>query len=255
MYENLLSKLKNAAKPRKQSMALENGFKTPEEFKTYLQTQIDNNVPSEGSVVDAKPTIHIIDIIDCSGSMQGGKHTEALIGINEGIKNLKKDTNAIFTYTICDFGSKHDIKISNFKTALPDKEVKFEVRGCTALYRAICQVFDKFSGTKEKVLMNIYTDGGDNESSMSEQTQAAKLIKELGEDNFTVTFIGTTTDTKHIQRVLNINESNTLSYDGSAEGLKKSLEFNSTSRSIYSAKVAAGEDVKTGFYKTIVDKK
>jgi len=251
MYENLLNKLKNAAKARKESMAIENGFRTAAEFKSYLESQI-YNVTKLNS--DIKPTIHVIDVIDCSTSMSEGKHKEALIGINEGIESLKQDTNANFTYTICDFGQKDDIQISSLKAELPKEKVDFKVRGCTALYHALCQVFDKFSGTEEKVLMNIYTDGEDNDSTGSERAQAAKLIKQLNEQNFTITFIGTKQDTAAVQRILNIDASNTLSYDGSAEGLKKSIQLNNVSRSTYSAKVAAGEDVRTGFYKTIVKK-
>ena len=251
MYENLLTKLKNAAKARKESMAIENGFKTAIEFRTYLETQIRNFSFTNPNV---KPTIHVIDIIDCSTSMTGPKHREALVGINEGIQSLRQDTNADFTYTICDFGSENDIKISSLKANLPVNNISFNVRGCTALYKSICKVFDEFDGTEEKVLMNIYTDGGDNESTTEERIRAANLIKELNNKNFTITFIGTTQDTDEVQRLLNIDVSNTLSYDGSAEGLKKSLKLNSFSRSTYSAKVAAGEDVRTGFYKTIVNK-
>jgi len=257
MYENLLTKLKNAAKARKESMAIENGFSTVAEFKSYLETQIKNlTVSSESKELKTKvkPTIHVIDIIDCSTSMSGSKHKEALIGINEGIKSLKQDTNANFTYTICNFGDRKDIQIIGLKSQLPANEISFKVRGCTALYKSICEVFKEFAGTREKVLMNIYTDGEDNDSTEEERTEAAQLIKKLNKKNFTITFIGTRHDTAAVQRLLNIDASNTLSYDGTGEGLKKSLQVNNISRSTYSAKVAAGEDVRTGFYKTIVNK-
>lgn len=263
LFQDLLASLKRSNKERKLKLAEKAGFKTIEEYKMYLEGQIAGK--PEKTVVKkttkkketVKPTIHIVDIIDCSGSMSGSKIRNAIRGINNGIQELKKDDKVNYTYTLCNFSGAHDIDFKYLNTSLDEVDpVYFHDRGMTALYDAIGITLDKVKNEVlkgEKVLVNIYTDGGENGSYSYNSTKVSEMIEALKE-NFTVTFIGTDADVDNVISRLKIDESNTLKYDGSADGLAKGMQVNSVARSFYSASVAKGEDVSIGFYKNVIKK-
>lgn len=263
-FQDLLASFKRSNKERKLKLANKAGFPTIEKYKEYLE----NRVVAETTVIPVKkgvktprvkkttdkPTIHIVDIIDCSTSMSGEKIVNANKGINNGIVKLKESKEQVnYTYTICDFGSRNDIKFKHIGSSLLTvNEFSFPCRGCTALYDAIKYTFDNlksFVNKNDKVLINIYTDGDDNES-YTRPSDIAKLIKEH-KDTYTVTFIGTEKDVKYVINNMNIDKSNTLSYDGSGKGLAATLDATSIARSSYSKSVASGQDVSKGFYKNI----
>lgn len=262
-YIKLLKDLKKSNKERKLKLALKAGFATVESYLDYLDKQVLSggklNTPTKAKVVaktsKVKPTIHIVDIIDCSGSMSGEKIRSAVLGINNGIENLRKDTKANYKYTLCDFSDSRDINFKYSNSDLIDvKSINFGDRGMTALYDAIGITLNKvnqFKDSKDKVLVNIYTDGGENGSISYSESSINQLINELKSKGFTVTFIGTERDTMNVISKLGIDKSNTLSYDGSAQGLKMSMEKTVTARAMYSTAVADGQDVSKGFYKNI----
>lgn len=255
---------KKSNKERKLKLAIKAGFETIEAYLDYLDKQVLSGGKSNTSTKKAKvgtkvpkvkPTIHVVDIIDCSGSMRGEKIRSAVSGINNGVENLRKDTKANYKYTLCDFSNNRDI---NFKYSNSDlinvESINFEDRNLTALYDAIGITLNKvnhFKDSKDKVLVNIYTDGGENDSISYTEVSVNHLINELKSEGFTVTFIGTEIDTMNVINKLGIDESNTLSYDGSAQGLKMSMEKTITARALYFAGVADGVDVSEGFYKNI----
>ena len=78
-----------------------------------------------------------------------------------------------------------------------------------------------------------------------------RLIKSV-EDYITITWVGQDNDIENLVKALQIDESNTRKYDGSSEGLTKSLAVTRSARQTYTSKVKAGEDVTTGFYKDII---
>ena len=265
--QEILSSLMKSNKERRTKLAIKAGYKTSEDYITYLKKMIATPVvvttkkaskKKESKVKEVvKPTIHIIDIIDCSGSMAGNKITNAIKGINNGILELKKDTSINYTYTICDFSYSHDINFMYVRKPLSSvTNITFRDRGQTALYDAIGKTLkdanDNIPST-EKVLVNIYTDGGENGSKKFTDKNISTLIEAL-KKNFTVTFIGTDYDVKSVIQRLNIDKSNTLAYDGSAKGLAETMTMNDIARSSYSASVKEGKDVSKGFYKNIVKK-
>jgi len=211
-------------------------------------------VETKKSSSSKRITIHVVDVLDASGSMSGGKFVSAIKGINMGIKQMKEDIIPVdYTYTLCDFSD--DIIFRNIKTPIKIVEsVKGETRGSTALFDAIGMSIDHIkSGLKsdEKVLVNVYTDGQENSSRHYKGAQIASAIKELSTQGWTFTFIGTDVDVKYAQSILHFHESNTLVHDNTAQGMEKSFTANNLSRSAYSSKVSKGEDVSIGFYKDI----
>jgi hypothetical protein len=176
------------------------------------------------------------------------------MGINRGIKELKEDKNNVtYTYTLCDFSD--DIRFLHTTDPLTVvTEYRGVTRGSTALYDAIGDSIAKVSPVKKDadvVLVNIYTDGQENSSRRYNAQKIATLIEELGSLGWTFTFIGTVEDVKYAQRNLKFHDSNTLIHDNTERGMESAFMTNSVSRSSYSSKVAAGEDVSKGFYKDI----
>lgn len=261
LYEKLLKTFKGARKERKEIIAKEAGYEDHNSYKRFLETTIEGYKSLEISEEKVKeiPTIHIVDILDCSTSMRGGKISNALNGINSEIKRLKVDNKINYTYTLCDFGSYIDIRTDFLLLDLVNVgNINREVRGCTALYDAIGVTCNKIRETineTDKVLVNIYTDGEENDSKRYTQKSISSLIEKLQSENFTITFIGTHQDVKEVIRKINIHESNTLGYDGTAIGLNETMIATSSARSSYSAKVLKGEDVSKDFYKEIIEKK
>lgn len=200
------------------------------------------------------PVIHIVDVLDRSGSMSGGKIKAAASGINTGVKQLIKDTASVkYTYTLCDFSDDVIFKHKAVDLSIVES-IGVSTRNSTALYDAIgksIEVIKSSMGATDKVLMNIYTDGQENSSKFFRAGTIASLIKELSEVGWTFTFIGTDADVRYAQKNLHFDDSNTLVHDNTAAGMAAAFTTNSVSRSAYSSKVERGIDVSKGFYKDI----
>ena len=268
LFEKLLNDYKRSNKDRKEKLANKSGFSTGEQYESYLKAMINSSytIVSEvpvglGKASEAKkeiPTIHIVDIIDCSASMMGSKINSAIEGINKGIKDLQSKNDAKYLYTLCDFSSYGDIKYLHSATPINivDK-IEFKTRSATALYQASCKTIDLMdkiiANSGNKVLVNIYTDGEDN-NSREFTNEAPQKIKAAQENGYTITFIGTDRDVERMINTMHIDRSNTLAYDGTSQGLYKSMSLNSMARSTFSSAVAEGKDVSKGFYKEVIKK-
>lgn len=262
-----LIKFKKMNKEARLKKALKLGYNNSEEYIAFLEGDnskgpqvkptLKENAKKKASTTKpkGKPTIHIVDIVDCSTSMSGTKIHNAVKAVNEGVVRLKEDTIANYKYTLCTFSYYNSVNI--LPLAVPVSEITritFAASGSTALYDAIGKTLQKIGtikGKDEKVLVNIYTDGGENDSRNFTGPKVAELIEKYKEEGFTVTFIGTPQDTKNVISRLKIDKSNTLSYDGTAQGLEKSMNMTLVSRGVYAESVAAGEDVSRGFYKKL----
>jgi Mg-chelatase subunit ChlD len=209
-----------------------------------------NVISSNGKI----PLIHVADVLDSSGSMQGEKYKAAKKGISLGIQSLKESTEQVeYTYTLCDF-SDDIIFRQTMAPLITVTEFKLETRGSTALYDAIgdtVAVIKNRLVEGDKVLVNVYTDGQENSSRRYRKEQIAELIETLSSQGWTFTFIGTVGDVAYAQNNLKFHASNTLTHDNSGQGMEKAFTANNVARASYSAKVYKGEDVSTGFYKDI----
>lgn len=280
--EETLKEFKQLNKVAREKRAVKMGFANAAAYLSHLEVQasakkstITNYPKKPKSVAKVAPKkespkkvkatppagvetlIHVADVLDASGSMNGPKFNNALYGINKGVQGLREDTSgAIYTYTLCDFSN--DIRFPAVKEQLGAiGTIVGETRGSTALYDAIGQTIRKVQdgiAPGAKVLVNIYTDGQENASREFKEREIAAMIKVLSGQGWTFTFIGTDHDVSYVTRNLHIDKSNTLVYDGSAQGLEKSFNATLTARSSYAQKAVAGEDVSTGFYKDLSNK-
>ena len=267
LFESLLQDLTKANKARKLKLAQKAGFQTAEDYRDHLKdliaggTGLQPNLQPQPDTVAAptptvKPTIHVVDIIDCSASMSGSKIKNAVKGINAGVKKLKSENDINYTYTICDFSCHNDINYKHVLTKISQvQHINFTDRGNTALRDAIGKTLnlikEKVKDNTEKVLVNIYTDGEEIGSQVYSDGQIAALIETLRKENFTITFVGTNSDVNRVVKAYKLHESNTLKYDGSAKGLEVILDSTSIARSSFKSKVLRGEDVTMGFYKDV----
>lgn len=220
----------------------------------YISTEGDVHLEPSKEVSNDRTTIHVVDVLDASGSMAGAKYNAAVKGINLGVESLKADSADVkYTYTLCDFSN--DIILRHKTQDLKYVNTfKGTTRGATALYDAIgksIQLIKEVARPTDKVLVNVYTDGQENGSRLYSSLMISNLIEDLSKQGWTFTFIGTESDVKYAQRNLKFHDSNTLIYDNTGEGLEKAFITNTLSRQSYSAKVEKGEDVSTGFYKDI----
>lgn len=276
-FEDLLAKYKKSNKQRKEDVAIKAGYKNGDEYKAFLEASIKGDttklpaVPAKKAGVtktkkpvikEVKPstnkvTVHVVDIVDCSGSMSGSPIRNANEGVNKGVRNLKKDDTVDYTYSLCHFADRNDIRHPYIAEPLTNimAAIKFGTRGCTALYDAIIETVrrvESFVKDGDKVLVNIYTDGGDN-GSYHKPADVKAIIDEL-EGIFTFTFIGTKFDVDFVTQNLRIDASNSLVYDGSAQGLQRAMNTTLQARAAYVQNVSIGADVSKGFFKNIVKK-
>ena len=128
------------------------------------------------------------------------------------------------------------------------------MNGMTALYQTIGTTIDTLLNNKQKedkVVLKIFTDGEENASQglyKNHSTLKELITKVEKEDNFTVTFVGTEGDIKNIVQNININITNTLSHDNTADSVEHAFTTTCLSTGSYRKAVSEGEDVSKGFY-------
>jgi uncharacterized protein YegL len=250
--DELLKDLSKANKTRKEILANRAGFSTVEDYKKHLQGF------SEPKSEAVKPKIHIVNILDVSSSMSGGKFEKAFSGIVNEVKEFQTDTNTDYTATFVSFSYEDQIKRHYFNT--PISQVKTPIlhaEGMTALNRAVGETLEGLlllDNKDVKTIVSIFTDGGENASRGSKyasKDSVAEVIKEAEKAGITITFIGTEYDTKTVIQDFGIKFSNTLVHDNTADSIAKSFKTKLGATIAYSANVSRGasqEELLTGFY-------
>lgn len=227
--------------------------------------RIDNDIPKKeeskkpGKVVQtsvaSNVTVHDAHILDSSGSMSGGKYTEALRGIQNDIEASKQQRREFpdikSTMTVVEFSN----RIVDHMFMTPIENVGNFSSRCmndmTALHDAIGHTIEKIMKAKQpqdKVLLKIFTDGGENASRKYSTSSIKELIKKAEANGFTVTFVGTDADTRQVIKNLAIDQSNTLVHNNTSKGVEMAFSATVQARTSYMKSVSKGEDVTRGFY-------
>lgn len=249
--EQLIEDYKKSNKERREKLAKKAGFKTGADYLASLSQK-----PAKvEKVTKFNGTFYVIDILDATGSMDGGKYNNSKEGIINKIKEMaiRKDV----VYSLVEFIQANK-PFNNAVTKLAPSNVNTQMipfhgatGGNTPLYYAVWKVIgDLYPSVtkKDKVLINVYTDG-ENNSMFEYQQQAADLIRKVQKENFTVTFVATPNDLERIIRDINVERSNTFATSNTAEGFRGSHVANSVATMSYFASADAGQDVLKGFYK------
>ena len=230
-----------------------------------LTTTTEPQVAVVSTTNGVKPRIHNVFIVDASGSMSGGKYENAISGVNELLQSIAADTDTENNVMIVEFED------TNIKTRLdlgekvPAKYKGMGTGGMTPLNQAIGETLEyvekkrkKDYDVDDKVLVSIFTDGGENSSDgkFRDPKNLSKYIKELETKGFTITFIGTQQEVNYAIQALAMDATNTLVHTNTAASVKMSFDKTVSARVMYSKSVARGEDVKAQFYtKTMEDEK
>ena len=262
--------VKQCNKVAREKRAVKRGFKTSAEYLTALTNVVNGTVAPEkvtsskpakkkvASKVGVRPVIFVFDVLDRSGSMGSGNNSKIAIanqGINSGLIKLREEESKLgvdYKHLLVTFDG--TVELGEVVPVASAKPINIKSRGLTALNDAIVASIDRALTVKskdDKVLINVYTDGGENASGTSTERVKAR-IEACEKDGIVITFIGTTFDTATAIRIYSIHDSNTMSYDGTAKGMGQTMQSTNSARSAFSKKVVAGEDVSNGFYKKIV---
>lgn len=225
-----------------------------------LETNKEKLIPvvnSTTGIID-KPTIHIVHILDGSGSMSSymgkSKFDSARDGMLEEINMLKKDKTVNYLYSIIEFDDTTRIKEICYKEKIENIEFSklpwFTPSGCTALYDAVGFTLSKIKSdsTNKKVLVKIFTDGGENASEKHSSKSVRELIEYCKNMGYVITFIGTGSDVRRIQDNLKIDSSNTLTHDNTSRGVKSAFQTINAATINYSKCVVDGVDSTIGFF-------
>lgn len=201
-------------------------------------------------VIPGDVEIHNLTILDRSGSMGGAKWNAAVKGVKLDYENCKKEGFKSYTFIQFDYPGSDIVQVLNFGK----EELKFAyANGMTALYDAVGNALtNAFKTLTGKVLVKIFTDGGENASIKFKANQVRDLIKEAETKGYTITFVGTEHDVLDIQDKFQIDATNTISHNNTGEGVAMIFNTYAEATSEYTKNIKQGKSVTRGFFsKTI----
>lgn len=253
-YEQILKDFIKSNKQRRAIIVADKGFDNETQYKEYLVSLIKGEIVEPKTSL--KPTIHLVDLLDSSGSMNGGKYDNATRGITEGLQEFRKETQVNYTYSLVEFVQTGKIIEHQYVGSLNLNPSFYGAVGSnTPLYSTLFTTLVKLQGIVpqgEKVLVKVYTDGGNN-TAYEYTNQARNLINQL-KDNYTITLVGPANEVKQAIRELGLDESNTLAVENNARGFETAFKMSRGATMAYTASVVKGEDVSVGFYSKKVGK-
>lgn len=225
-------------------------------IKTTIETRIKKQK-------EPKKEIYDIVLLDESSSMdEGNKRMTAIDGFNQHIENMVKTNKKVKLDTFCSlmiFSSYNTrMAYTNKSLELVSKLTKenYKPYGGTPLYNSIVTIvsyFKKELKNKQNtdVTITIITDGEDNSWSTSSLEKAKNCIKRAKDLGWTIAFIGAG-DPKRVEsyiKKLDIEESNYIIVEDSAEGLTRGISSLSAAREIKTTAYAeTGKSINVGFF-------
>lgn len=253
-----LENFKKSNKVRRESIAKKAGMSVEEYIKTLSTDKVCETkkiLTKKDKVVSAKKVIHNVVLLDSSGSMRGAKYNNSISGITAELASVKSNNETTIYHYLYDFLDSDKVLVERYSKK---ESFSFDFRqlrpvgDCTPLYISLFILLTKLSAIpeSERVLVKVYTDGGDNDS-WDKQIPCAELIKSLSKKNFTITFVATESDMKNIVRDLQLDDSNTLTVSNTGDGFKKAFSKSLSATMDYVAKVENNEEVSSGFYKSV----
>jgi len=193
---------------------------------------------------DQKTILNLI-ILDASGSMRS-KVEEVQGGLNQLFQGLQEDLvkqpDVRNKTTVVDFSSHNDFRKLYFDADPSDlkalKEGDYVPRSMTALYDAIGKAFQMVPEDQKDILVTIFTDGVENDSKEWKSADIKSLILEKEAQGWTITFMGTTTESMLAAERIGIKSDKMLRYSDSKAGTKYAFDKLSDARRKYQSSVA-----------------
>lgn len=194
----------------------------------------------------SKKQIHNLIILDESGSMDSVKET-TIQGLNETVQTIKglseKYPNQEHYITFVTFNGlgKKLVHFADKVSELNEIDGRnYNPSSLTPLFDAMGFSINKLRNylegkTDYDVLVTILTDGEENASKEYSGKDIKKLVEELGEGNWTFTYMGTDHDVEKMADRMSIQ--NRMRFSKNDEDLKKMLSMDRSSRDVYYQKV------------------
>lgn len=264
---NNLQSFKKANKQARLRMAQKSGYTSVEAYLNFLVngTNAAPNVSSPvkrgnkrrgGKVNVEVKTAHSVHILDCSGSMGGGKLMNALKGINSENNELKLIADINWKGYLVNFSGWNDIQTSYWGVGVGNlADVYFNSRDMTALNDAVGTTLERLIREipiGETAIVKIFTDGMENNSRKYDNKAIKELVRVAEARGIIVSYQGASkAEVDNAIRNYGIDETNTFLYENSAAGVAGASATRGASMNLFSKKLRKGEDVKVGFYKTI----
>lgn len=169
-------------------------------------------------------TVHIVSILDRSGSM-GGTENEVIGAYNAFIEEQRKiaqTTNTKIKASLILFDDKYETVYTKVAVeAVPVMDNRtYYVRGMTALYDAIGKTIQAFEG-KDKVIFFIETDGQENASKEYNHVRLKALVEQKTKDGWDFNFVGADLSqaaTVNIGTTIGIAPGKTMAFNKSSHG-------------------------------------
>ena len=207
---------------------------------------------------EKKHQVHNLIILDESGSMESIKET-IIQGFNEIVQTVKgiqkqfpEQEHLISLVSFNGLGQKtlHFIDPVESLEAINSK--KYHPSASTPLYDAMGFAFAKLKNVLENkndynVLVTILTDGEENASKEYSGTAIKKIIEDLKDCNWTLTYIGADHDVEAFATSISIT--NTIQFKKNKHDIDAMFLREKESRFNYSRKIKDKQDTKDDFYK------
>jgi hypothetical protein len=183
-------------------------------------------------------TIHVVSILDRSGSMQGTEN-EVIGAYNAFIKEqvkISEEKGVTIKTTLVLFDNQYEEVYSKVPVAqTPElKEDVYYTRGMTALHDAIGKTISNFHD-KKNVIFFIETDGHENASREYNAAGVKSLVEKKKEAGWDFNFVGADLDaasTSKMSGLVGIDPSKTMAFTKSAAGYAtRNMSFASATTS------------------------
>jgi len=214
-------------------------------------------------VLPTKKTIHNIFLIDRSGSMGGfgntSKYSNAIRGLNKLLTDINADTETDNTISIIEFNQygidwnyHFDRNVKSYNGTVPD--------GQTPLNQAIGETLDKAMAVRsknfdpsDKILLMVFTDGGENDSRGKYQTfdSVREILGRAQSNGVTCTFSGPSSVITYAVDNLGFDKTNVEVHNNTGAEFERVFTKTAMARKAYSSDLSRGLDVSLAFYSKV----
>ena len=207
--------------------------------------------------METKQHVYNLIILDESGSMNSSKNT-IISGFNEVVQTVKgvaakfpEQAHFISLVSFNGLGSNTHLSCASVDKLEEIDGNKYRPGSSTPLFDAMGEGIAKLRQTTDtisncNVLVTILTDGMENASKEYNKAAIKALVDELGEKNWTFTYIGADHDIESFAEAISIK--NTMRFEKNPASMRRMFANEMRSRVSYSQKIREGKSTKENFY-------